>query len=155
MRLFFALFFLAMFTMHCKKQKQVTTEVGSTKLVESPTTAIPGITVMSDGGINLTSDAFKLEEAIVSGDTLIVTVSFGGGCKEHEFEVYANGMWMKSLPPKMALRLVHRAHEDNCRSYITQTRKFLLHKARYSGQNKVVILLDSGGEVRSLDYKYP
>lgn len=144
-----------MVMMQCKKHKAAAAnnDQGHASTT-SASPVIPSFKIQADGGANEPSDNFTLNDARISGDTLIVEVSFGGGCKEHDFELYSSGMWMKSMPPKMALRLVHRAHEDNCRAYLTQTRKFLLKDARYSGQREVVLLLDAGGEPRTLRYGY-
>ena len=155
MRISFIFLFMALLLVQCKKEKHVAQSAGNGASKGSITKVeLPRIKVQADGGANEASDNFTLNDARIVGDTLIVDVSFGGGCKEHDFELYSNGMWMKSLPPKMAIRLVHRAHEDNCRAYLTQTRKFLLTDARYNGQKQVVILLDAGGEPRSISYNY-
>lgn len=51
----------------------------------------------------------------VDGQVLILDATYGGGCETHDFEAYWDGSVMKSLPPRAAIVLVHRANGDVCR----------------------------------------
>jgi hypothetical protein len=95
------------------------------------------------------TDAFDLGEVTVSGDTLLVTVSYSGGCRDHIFTLHSNGAYMKSLPPQMMLWLEHLSNGDNCRAMITETLKFDLRQIRYSGVNQVVLILNEDRERRT------
>ena len=54
----------------------------------------------------------------IVGNTLVLDVSYGGGCKEHQFEVIGSEMIAKSMPPIRAIQLVHHANGDNCRAIV-------------------------------------
>lgn len=54
----------------------------------------------------------------IIGNTLVLDVSYGGGCKEHQFEVIGSEMIAKSQPPIRAIQLVHHANDDNCRAIV-------------------------------------
>ena len=89
-----------------------------------------------------------------SGDTLMVDVTYSGGCKPHEFKLYSTGMWMKSLPPKVNVSLSHTmAEPDPCRQMVRKTLKFLIRPLRYRGNNKVVVLMQ--GTDLQAEYSYP
>lgn len=61
----------------------------------------------------------------VDGDTLYVNVGYGGGCQEHEFTLYWNGLWAESAPPRTGVRLVHEGNDDFCEAAIgPQTLQF-------------------------------
>lgn len=70
------------------------------------------------------TDAFSIKAASLTGDILTITVSYGGGCEEHVFELYSDKKYMKSLPPQLNLVLEHDANKDACRAMITQDLKF-------------------------------
>lgn len=54
----------------------------------------------------------------IVGNTLVLDVSYGGGCKEHQFEVIGSEMIAKSMPPIRAIQLVHHANDDHCRAIV-------------------------------------
>lgn len=88
--------------------------------------------------------------AEVVGDSLDVTVRYGGGCGNHRFHLVTSGPAMKSLPPKQAVNLVHETTGDPCRALIRNTHRFDLLPYRMSPHGTTVILLDS----LTLPYSY-
>lgn len=60
----------------------------------------------------------------VEGDMLFVNVGYGGGCQEHEFTMYWNGLWAESAPPQTGVRLIHDANNDFCEAYLSETLQF-------------------------------
>ena len=88
-----------------------------------------------------------------SGDTLLVDVTYSGGCKPHDFKLYSTGMWMKSMPPKVNVWLSHIAVEpDPCRQLMKENLKFIIKPLRYRGNEKVVVLMQ--GTALQTDYSY-
>jgi hypothetical protein len=53
---------------------------------------------------------------LLDGDTLQVTVQYGGGCKEHTFEVQA-----RTRGAAAELWMRHDANDDLCEAYLTET----------------------------------
>src|SRR5688572_29138837 len=50
-------------------------------------------------------DSAKIIESRISGDTLHLTVRFGGGCEDHEFSLMNFGGWRESFPVQTDIRL--------------------------------------------------
>ena len=84
------------------------------------------------------SDHFELLDAKIEGDSLLLSVQYGGGCAEHTFELMAGPM-LKSLPPKQLLEISHDAHGDNCRALLQTKIQFDLTPYRGSPRGITVI----------------
>lgn len=63
---------------------------------------------------------YDIENAELSGNQLHITISYSGGCKEHEFNLYHNKMISKSMPPILNIFLTHENNGDECEQYITK-----------------------------------
>ena len=74
--------------------------------------------------IDLVGDLVQINDVSVSGDNLRISVSYSGGCKEHEFKLYAGQSFMESEPVRSRLVLVHNAQNDMCQAWVTQTLNF-------------------------------
>lgn len=71
-----------------------------------------------------------------SGTNLLLTVSYGGGCGQHEFELKI-GMCFETMPVKCGAELLHRTN-DNCEALLTRTieiplAKYNLHDPYFQG----------------------
>ncbi len=64
-----------------------------------------------------TGDSFKIKEIYQANDILYVTVSYGGGCENHSFNVYYKG----KLDAENGLIITHNANKDGCEALITET----------------------------------
>ncbi len=88
-----------------------------------------------------TGASYNVDSMKINGDILSVFVNYSGGCKEHSFEIYSNGMYAKSLPPQLSLCLRHSSNDDSCREIINQELKFNMVKMKYPGKNTVILKL--------------
>lgn len=70
------------------------------------------------------SDPVTIKAAEVKGDSLWMTVSFGGGCRGHSFLLLADGAWMESYPVQTGVRLAHEDNNDNCKALVTRLLKW-------------------------------
>jgi hypothetical protein len=70
------------------------------------------------------SDAFDIDDASISGDELNVDVRYGGGCEDHEFELFWDGRILETNPPRARLRLFHDANGDICEAIKRETLVF-------------------------------
>lgn len=66
-------------------------------------------------------DSFKIVSGKKNGDFLEITVSYGGGCKLHKFDVVWDGIVYTNDPCNMNLILVHNGNNDSCEALITET----------------------------------
>jgi len=99
------------------------------------------------------TDVFNFSNLKVSGDTLIISVEYGGGCKEHGFKMNTTSVWMKSMPPKLNLWLEHENKDDNCRALIMEEMRFDLKPVRYAGSRSIFLILN-GEEEKAVEYRY-
>ena len=70
------------------------------------------------------SDPFALESARAEGTIVTAVVRYGGGCKDHLFRVYWDGVATKSIPPQMVVNVYHDDQGDTCEAYLTDTVSF-------------------------------
>ena len=113
-----------------------------------------------DAASGLKADDFELNAAALAGDTLAVTVSYGGGCEEHLFTLDASGAFLESDPVQLALSLAHDANNDSCERWVTQEYLFDLSplSARYEEEYQqasgaIVLRLDAVSD--DLLYEFP
>jgi hypothetical protein len=126
---------------------------------KKPSKKDPGYTVLPivvDRNADLsTSDNYTLWQADVEDGYLTTVVNYSGGCKEHKFAMFSNGMWAKSNPPQLNLFLHHNANEDNCRAFIYDTLRFDLTNAIYPGANQVLLKINTpSGKIENILFEY-
>jgi hypothetical protein len=65
-------------------------------------------------------DPATVEKADIKRHRLYLTVSYGGGCTDHIFELYGLGYFQESNPPIASIYLSHNANGDMCEAWITR-----------------------------------
>ncbi|MFH1173801.1 MAG: hypothetical protein V1725_01570 [archaeon] len=64
-------------------------------------------------------DDYKIESLAIDKDVLTVDVSYGGGCKKHQFQWYTPALAQSgTVPANINLYLVHDAKNDRCKAYL-------------------------------------
>ncbi len=71
-------------------------------------------------------DRFEILDGRVVGSTISLTVSYSGGCRQHEFQLITPGAIILSTPPGADVYLVHDGNGDVCRSVVRETVVFSL-----------------------------
>ncbi|MEM7036879.1 MAG: hypothetical protein AAF570_07870 [Bacteroidota bacterium] len=100
-------------------------------------------------------DHVNAENIQIVDNCLEFTVSYGGGCQEHDFDLYWTAAWAESIPPQTQLYLTHNAHDDRCRAYFTKQIRFSLSELTYPGQKKVTLNISDGeSNLASVNYEY-
>ncbi len=70
-------------------------------------------------------DQFDLNSFRIDGDDAILSVSYGGGCRDHYFSLYMSpATFMESDPVQANLYLRHLGNDDMCEAYITEELRF-------------------------------
>jgi hypothetical protein len=100
-------------------------------------------------------DNVTINSVDIKGDILEINVSYGG-CGLHDFVLYGNRSYQKSLPPKLGLALIHDAHGDNCKKQSTETLYFNIKPIRYPNKDEdyVIVVYVNQESGKSVDYKY-
>jgi len=144
-----------LFTQCCKKKSATSTPVesevaplGAVKEKELKT-----ISIDPEYAGPHASDAFTMVSQKISGDSLLLEVQYGGGCKEHIFDMHTNLVWMKSMPPQLNLWLEHENNDDLCRALVTETLVFDLKNCRYAPGHEARIIIN-GDRENILKYTY-
>lgn len=152
----FVLISFTLVSSSCKKNKGAANAESSNKeevkVMDNEKKTIPSVTVDS-GYLYKETDSFTLLESNVNGDILSLLVQYGGGCEQHEWEVFTTGAYAKSLPPQITLSIEHNANNDKCRALITDTLEFSLEKIKYPGTSELIVKF-RGIKDKSVRYNY-
>ena len=77
------------------------------------------------------SDDYEIQTSgdhapVIDGDTLTVTLSYGGGCETHDVTLvaYPSDVLPESYPVEIDVALAHDANGDQCEAYLTDTYVF-------------------------------
>lgn len=114
------------------------------------------IQVVEPSKIPSKSDPFGIHRAKVEGDILQLGVEYGGGCKNHIFQVYWDGSYREADPESVALHLHHNANNDPCEAIVREKLKIDLSPLKGDapqGQEQV-ITLELVGHNRHIPYKF-
>jgi hypothetical protein len=99
-------------------------------------------------------DPFQLERVICEGNTLFISLSYGGGCGEHSFQFNANMLVMTSWPPKRSVQLIHTNHKDYCKAIVQKTIEVdLVELANIKKRGSTTILLLDGWD-KPIEYTF-
>jgi len=120
----------------------------------------PSVGILDEEDLNtLPMDAFKMDSAYVSGDNLYLQVSYSGGCRTHEFNLWKlPPSIFVDLPPRVTLLLAHEDNGDMCEAWITEWLVFSLKPLRERGKSEITFLLRGSPEMSAyfgeFTYKY-
>ena len=107
-------------------------------------------------------DSYTVNNAEFDSDTLNIEVTYGGGCKEHQFLLIAWNYFLESYPFRAGLLLSHNSDNDACKALITSKLSFDMtplkqeYSKLYGGENGSIILIISLSDDKqiSLEYKF-
>jgi hypothetical protein len=63
-------------------------------------------------------DPLTIVSATVEGDSLLLIVTYGGGCTRHALQLISETAWMESYPVQVRARVAHNAGGDPCEALI-------------------------------------
>lgn len=122
--------------------KKTMTQIQNTPTITTPLSSLTKQLIIDPAAdMSNSGDAFMIENLGIEGSTLIINVSFSGGCKDHVFDLYFNGMYAKSLPVQATLNLKHTGNGDACRELVSRELKFDISKMKAPGGNTIVVKL--------------
>jgi hypothetical protein len=124
--------------------------------------------VQTSTSIPSANDSFSLGNGMgdnplsIINNTLKVKVGYSGGCKEHEFKLMWEGMFLESTPVQVELYLIHDSKGDKCEAYIQETLEFDLNplkksynQAYQSSEGTIIIhVYGSENKKESINYKF-
>ena len=144
----------------CKPKQTATVTSSSTeqKTDTQPVVILQNITISEMVDMKNSGDPYTIENAKISGDTLILQMSYGGGCEEHNFELLNNNAYEENVDEwgdvvyATRFTLKHNANNDRCRSIVQSEEYFDLTNVKQLGSTRIHIKL-SGWENQLL-YQY-
>ena len=83
-----------------------------------------GTVFIGDAGDRFGTDAYALNSATITDDTLNISVSYSGGCEDHQFTLVASDIFLESFPVQLSASIVHNANDDACEAYPTESYRF-------------------------------
>lgn len=119
---------------------------------DNSSSSVPELILQSGFSEPKDNSSTEINSLAIDGNILTIDVSYSGGCQEHDFKLYFDGNYMKSLPPKANFILVHNNQNDACREFITEKLQFDISKSKYEGQNEIVVMVNNSSSKAS--YKY-
>lgn len=137
--------FTILFLIGCEQIQNRITD--SSDVVDVPDVIDRSTVIISDRVESFGVDEYVLNTAVITGDTLSVSVSFSGGCKEHQFTLVTDGMFLESDPVQLRLSLAHDANNDPCAAFPTEEHQFdlssikSLYQSAYQQESGVIILV--------------
>jgi hypothetical protein len=113
---FFSLFVAALLLAGCDSEALQSNE---------PNGHLPrGSEILQIGGFvhdELDGDPFELKTARFDGNDIVVDVAYSGGCAVHGWQLFADEAVALSMPPQLALYMVHDDADDDCEAYPSET----------------------------------
>ena len=115
----------------------------------APAPSQAGRVVVAGTDATFGNDDYVLNSATITGDTLAVSVSYSGGCREHVFTLVIAASFVDSSPVRLPAVLRHDANGDTCEAFPTESYAFdlALVRARYQevygpGAGRVALEID-------------
>ena len=114
--------------------------------------AYPSIIVQQDYLPAKDNTPFTILDASINKDILSLIVQYGGGCKEHYFNLFTKGVFEDESSNRLRFFLEHNYNEDFCKKLVLDTLDFSLrNKLSIEKIKSVEIEIDSYSKF--LNYK--
>lgn len=121
---------------------------------------VPDEDVVVADSRNWAEDPFEANSAAVKGHRLTIEVSYGGGCRTHDFTLVISESFQESDPVQLSAMLAHDADGDPCQAWLTESLVFDLRLIReryiqaYGPGPGTVVLNIKGVSEDSLVYEF-
>ena len=107
---------------------------------------------------SLKADPLAVLAVNIEGDCLVLTLQYGGGCKEHKVDLALIVPQCETPPlPPPNFEVRHDANGDVCKALITKDYRFDISGIREQGKSSTDFILSaktSSGAINSLTYTY-
>lgn len=105
-----------------------------------------GTVFIGDAGDRFGTDEYALNSATLTDDILNISVSYSGGCEDHQFTLVALDTFLESFPVQLPVSIAHDANGDTCEAYPTENYRFdltpikTMYQAAYRQEAGTIIL---------------
>lgn len=104
----------------------------------------------------LASNAVQVQGARLDADakSILIDVAYGGGCKEHKFELQVSSC-LESMPVQCTAKIVDLTTDDYCEAYLSETVKISLESAGLNDEYYSGASLSISGSSGSANVQLP
>jgi hypothetical protein len=120
--------FVLIFALACGPTKAVAPSADQLAALSSETAQAAHIT--SDDVQGWPDAAVQVGSASITGDTLVLSISHGGGCRTHRYALLVSNAWRESSPIQVGARLSHDDGGDACKALLTRELRISLAPVR-------------------------
>ncbi len=100
-------------------------------LTATPQEAVPSVRLVPENDPRpWPMDPWTFRSHALDGDTLTLSIQYGGGCRVHRFALLVDPAFRESHPVQVSARLAHDADGDMCRALISEELRFDLSPLR-------------------------
>lgn len=105
-----------------------------------------GTVFVGGAGDRFGTDEYTLNSATITDDMLNISVSYSGGCEDHQFTLVASDTFLESFPVQLPVSIAHNANGDTCEAYPTENYRFdltpikTMYQAAYRQEAGTIIL---------------
>ncbi len=149
MKILFTLFAFALIV-SCKTTKNATSSSSnsSTTIPKDPEM------IATIGEFPASSDPIKIDTVQIIGNKMLISVSYAGGCGNHNFNLIGSQQIAKSMPAIRVVKLFHSIDNDNCKKMITRVLHFDISALAYKKESGSEIYLALDGYKEKLKYTF-
>lgn len=115
------------------KKKETKVPDGTRKVIVDPNREAP----------DAKGKTYRIKSYSIEGNVLSIDVSYRGGCGQHTFELYSNGLLKKSLPPQIDVYLEHKKENETCSEEIKQVLQFDISSLRQLNYELIVLNINT------------
>jgi hypothetical protein len=154
---FTALLFFLVLIFSCKTQKVNQKCCLKKKKKEQTETTLKAIIIDSSSDSTKkenNSDSFKILDAKISKNQLLLNVSYSGGCEKHSFKIIGDLLLSKSLPPIRSVKLIHYGNNDACKKLIIENLVIDISDLAYKKEDGSEIYLSLVGWGERITYVF-
>ena len=119
-----------------------------------------GAVFIGDAEDRFGTDEYTLNSATITDDTLNISVSYSGGCEDHQFTLVVSDTFLESFPVQLHASIAHNANGDTCEAYPTDNYRFdltpikKLYQKAYQQEAGTIILRLKNAPNGELVYKF-
>ena len=136
----------------CHSSKKVV-ENSAVKSTQNNIPKIPVI-IATIGDFPKENEPVEIRKAEIKNNILYLSISYSGGCGQHNFELIGSKNITKSLPPTREIQLIHKIENDNCTNIITRNIEVSISNLAYLKENGSEINLLLKGLKDEILYTY-
>lgn len=124
----------------------------------SQESGIPEICLIDSADFDFQSiqaDSFTIDTVFIRNDCIYLNVYYRGGCKDHGFDLYCTGPFIKTNPPGCDVFLSHDSNEDSCDINMSQSLEYDLTPLDKYDEDKLILYIHSYDDqiLRTLMYE--